>query len=144
MAKLTLKGIKKKADKVFSEFVRRTKSHKEGLGTCVTCGVIKPWKELQNGHYFPRNRLGTRFHEDNCHLQCPRCNIFLKGNYTAYASYMFSKYGPKKVEHLEYLSRKPLKLTINDYHVLIEGWKTMLKNMETERSIGKRAEKWAK
>lgn len=130
MRKPTLKAIKRKADKVFSIYIRRLNSDKSGHGICVTCGVIKHWKELQNGHYFPRNRLGTRFHEENCHLQCSACNVFKRGNYTAYAAYMYRKYGSAKVEHMEYLSRQPLKLTISDYQTMIEGWEQMMEKMK--------------
>lgn len=127
--KPTLKKIKAKADKVFSEYIRKLRSDSSGRCICVTCGIIKPIKEMQNGHYFPRNRLGTRFHEDNCHTQCPACNVFKRGNYTAYAAFMYNKYGKQKMEHLEYLSRKALKLTISDYQTMIAGWKQMMERM---------------
>src|SRR3990167_3964564 len=96
---------------------------------CVTCGAIKPWKELQCGHYYSRNKLGTRFHEDNCHIQCIACNIFKKGNYTAYAAFMYNKFGVQKMEYLESLSRKMIKLTVSDYQTLISGWKQMMGKM---------------
>lgn len=127
--KPTLKSIKHKADRVFSEYIRRLHSDSTGRCLCVTCGTIKPIKEMQNGHYFPRNRLGTRFHEDNCFPQCPACNVFKRGNYTAYAAFMYNKFGKQKMEHLEHLSRKPLKLTISDYQTLIAGWKQMMERM---------------
>lgn len=127
--KPTLKTIKKKADSVFSEYIRLLKSDKNGNCVCVTCDVIKHWKRLQNGHYFERNRLGTRFHEDNCHPQCVACNVFKRGNYTAYAAFMYNKYGKDRVEELEQLSRKTIKLTIHDYEEMISGWKKMLEKM---------------
>ena len=85
---------------------------------------------MQNGHYFPRNRLGTRFHEDNCKPQCPACNIFKRGNYTAYAAYMYKKYGTQKMEQMESLSRKMVKFTVTDYQAMIEGWQTMMVKMK--------------
>ena len=130
MRKVTLKGIKRKADLIFSEYIRRLNSDSDGWCICITCGDIKPWKQQQNGHYFPRNRLGTRFHEDNCHVQCTACNVFKRGNYTAYAAYMYRKYGSAKVEHLEHLSRQALKLTIADYQTMIAGWKQMIAKMK--------------
>jgi len=129
MRKITLKGIKTKADRVFSEYIRKLHSDSSGRTICVTCGDIQPWKSHQCGHYFPRNKLGTRFHEDNAAPQCVSCNIFKRGNYTSYAAYMYRKYGQKKVEHLEHLSRQTLKLTIADYQTLIEGWKQMIAKM---------------
>ena len=128
--KITLKGIKKKADLVFSHYIRRLRADSSGRTICVTCGDIKPWKEHQCGHYYPRNRLGTRFHEDNCNPQCPRCNIWEKGNYTAYAAYMYKKYGTQKMEQMEALSRKMIKLSIADYQSMIKGWQTMIEKMD--------------
>ena len=128
--KITLKGIKRKADLVFSQYIRKLKADSSGRTICVTCGDIKPSKEHQNGHYFPRNRLATRFHEDNCHPQCPRCNIFQGGNYTAYAAYMYKKYGTQKMEQMEALSRKMVKFTISDYQTMIEGWQTMMEKIK--------------
>ena len=128
--KITLKGIKRKADLVFSQYIRKLHSDTSGRCICVTCGDIKPYQDMQNGHYFPRNRLGTRFHEDNCHPQCPACNVFRNGNYTAYAAYMYKKYGTQKMEQMEALSRKMIKLTISDYQSMIEGWRTMMEKMK--------------
>ena len=128
--KITLKGIKKKAHDVFSKYIRRLNSDSSDMCICVTCGAIMPWQEIQNGHYFKRNRLGTAFHEDNCHPQCKRCNIFMDGNYTAYAAYMYKKYGQEKMEQLEQLSRKLIKFTIQDYQEMIEGWQTMMERMK--------------
>ena len=129
MRKPTLKGIKKKADLIFSTYIRTLKS-KYGMCKCVTCGIIKPIKQMQCGHYFPRNRLATRYHEDNCHVQCSGCNIFKHGNYTAYASYMFKEYGSAFMEDLEDLSRKTIKISISEYEDMIEGWQTMMEKMK--------------
>ena len=128
--KTTLKGIKKKADLVFSQYIRKLHSDSSGRTICVTCGDIKIWKEHQCGHYFPRNRLATRYHEDNAHCQCPICNVFKHGNYTAYAAYMYKKYGQEKMEQLEQLSRKLIKFTIQDYQEMIKGWQTMMEKMK--------------
>jgi len=129
LKKPTLKTIKKKADQVFSQYIRKLKS-KNGYCTCVSCGVVKPIKQMQNGHYFPRNRLGTRFYEDNCNPQCPGCNIFKNGNYTAYASYMFKEYGSAFMEDLENLSRKTTKISVPEYQEMIECWKSMMEKMK--------------
>lgn len=126
MRKTTLKAIKKKADLVYSRYIRLIHADKNGNNTCVTCGIVKPMKEMQNGHYFERNRLGTRFHNDNCKPQCPACNVFKKGNYTQYAKYMYEQYGAEHLAYLEHLSRKPLKLTVNDYVSLIAVWNKIM------------------
>lgn len=40
---------------------------------------------MQNGHWIPRNNLGTRFDEDNCRPQCVGCNMFQKGRPDVFA-----------------------------------------------------------
>lgn len=98
--KKTTSQLKKKLDKIFSEYIRR-KDAKNGIATCVTCGKKAHWKELQNGHYVSRSYLATRFDETNCHVQCCGCNIFKKGNMDSYALFMINKYGVKHLEELE-------------------------------------------
>lgn len=70
--------LKKKLDAVFSQYIRH-KYAKNGLVKCYTCSTIKPIKEMQNGHWIPRNVLATRFEEKNCRPQCVVCNMFNKG-----------------------------------------------------------------
>lgn len=70
--------LKKKLDAVFSQYIRH-KYAKNGLVKCYTCSTIKPIKEMQNGHWIPRNVLATRFEEKNCRPQCVGCNMFNKG-----------------------------------------------------------------
>ena len=131
----TLKQWKALADKVFCEYIRQLFADQNGRVICVTCGIIKSWKEMQNGHYFARNKLGTRFHEMNCHPQCPACNVFRSGNYTAYAAFMFKKYGPEKMEWLENLSRQSPKFTRGDYEVMITDWRAKININERARKF---------
>lgn len=94
--KVSISVLKKKADKVFSDFIR-----KRDKGKCFTCGCVKEWKQQQNGHYITRGCIATRYDETNCHCQCVACNIFKCGNYTAYSLKMIEKYGVEKLEELE-------------------------------------------
>ena len=76
------------------------------MATCVTCGKVDHWKNLQCGHYVPRGHLATRFREDNCHVQCVGCNVFKKGNMDSYALYMLNRYGKEKLEELDRLKNQ--------------------------------------
>lgn len=75
----SLSSLKKKLDKVFSKYIRQKYADKNGMVKCYTCSTVKHWKEIQNGHWIPRNNLATRFSEDNCRPQCVACNLFQKG-----------------------------------------------------------------
>lgn len=71
--------LKKDFDALFSQYIRRKYANEEGMVKCYTCSTIKHWKEIQNGHWIPRNNLATRFSEDNCRPQCVACNMFQHG-----------------------------------------------------------------
>ena len=86
----------KQLDKVFSEYIRK---RDDGKG-CVTCGIKKPWQEMQACHYFSRGKYPTRWHEDNVFSGCYRCNVLLKGAYTDYAMFMFDRFGAEKMQEL--------------------------------------------
>lgn len=71
--------LKKKLDTIFSQYIRLKYADQNGMVHCYTCSTVKHWKEIQNGHWIPRNNLATRFSEDNCRPQCVACNMFQKG-----------------------------------------------------------------
>jgi len=128
MKKKTLTKLKKKADALLSEIVRR-KEAKNGYAKCVTCGVVKPWKEMQLGHYISRAHLSTRFLEKNCHVQCVGCNVFKGGNMDEYALFMVRKYGNKVLTELNTLKWQEVKYSIQDYEDRIEKYKERIKQM---------------
>lgn len=70
-----------KAWKVFSLYIRQRD------GRCISCGVRKPWKELDAGHFIPGSVCGKElfFSELNVFAQCTACNRFRHGNASGYA-----------------------------------------------------------
>lgn len=117
----------KELDRVFSLYIRQSKSDENGMGTCVTCGKYEYWGLLQNGHYYSRGKYSTRWHEDNCHIQCMRCNVMLKGNYTSYALYMFNKYGDDYMAELHKLAHSGEKIRTSTIREKIAYYKSMIK-----------------
>lgn len=103
----SLASLKKTAWRLFSELVRR-KGAVDGNATCVSCGVIKPWKLLQAGHFWPKSRgLQYWFHEKNVHCQCAACNLFNKEEAKIkYAIFMIETYGVAIVYELRDLPVK--------------------------------------
>lgn len=77
--------LKRELDRVFSLYVRWKAADKNGLVECFTCGEKKSVKQMQAGHFIPRQYLSLRWSVDNTKPQCPRCNIWLKGNYPNFA-----------------------------------------------------------
>lgn len=105
----SMSELKEILDGFYSQYIRLKYSTKDGLVKCVTCGVVKFWKDkMQNGHYMPRNKMNTRFHDQNCHPQCENCNVWRNKTemQTKYRWYMVDRYGEKKTKEIEQLSMK--------------------------------------
>lgn len=82
----TLPQLKKEADKVTSELVRRTGCNFNGYNRCYTCGKVKHWKELQCGHFISRTYGITRWYLPNLRVQCYSCNVMNRGNLQEFAA----------------------------------------------------------
>lgn len=114
----------KELDRVFSIYIRR---RDDGKG-CITCGVVKPWQEMQNGHYESRGKLPTRWDERNCHSQCMACNLFKKGNYTMYAIEMLRLYGDGILYELQEKANSSEKIPTSVIKDKIEEYKEKIAN----------------
>jgi len=113
----------KQLDSIFSLYIRQ---RDDGKG-CITCGIKKPVKEMQNCHFFTRGRLPTRWDETNCHSGCYRCNVLLKGNYIVYTIKMIDKYGREHVDQLESKSRSNVKITTVEIREMIDYYTLKVK-----------------
>jgi hypothetical protein len=125
--KTTLRGLKAKAWKLFSEWIRRRDADEGGTVYCCTCRTPIYWKESHAGHFVPGRTNAVLFNADVTNPQCVRCNIFLGGNYTAYTLYMLDKWGREKVEEFLALRHKTVKLTRSDLEDLIGEYQEKLK-----------------
>lgn len=93
---LEVSKLKKKADKVFSRWIRNRDKH-----ICYTCGKVMQPNESQNGHYISRSYYYLRYDERNCHCQCVACNVFNNGNIPLYSVKLESQYGFGILQDLE-------------------------------------------
>ena len=73
------KSIVKKLDKVFSIYIRKRYANHNGIVECYTCGKKDHWKTMQCGHFQSRKYYVTRWNENNCQVQCVKCNMFRGG-----------------------------------------------------------------
>lgn len=125
--KKTNAKLKKELDSIFSRYIRH-KHAKDGMVKCYTCSVVKPVKEMQNGHWIPRNILSTRFDEMNCRPQCVGCNMFNKGRPDVFALKLLEEYGEEKLRELQ--KRRNEIIRYFPYEEKIEEYKTKLKEYE--------------
>lgn len=112
-----------KADKVFSEYIRRRYTNDNGITECYTCGKKDHWKELQCGHFMSRKHYSTRWNETNCQVQCAGCNVFRYGEQYKFGRNLDIEFGNGTADDLHQLSRQIVKY---DNHDLIE----MIKHYE--------------
>lgn len=120
MKKPTLRNLKKKADSIFSIYIRKRGADFDGYASCFTCGIKKRWQELQLGHYESRSHNATRFDEDNARIQCVSCNVFKHGNLPQFALKLI-----KEGVDLKALHKKALKVhqfTIKELQEIIKKY----------------------
>ena len=125
----TLSFLEKKLDRYFSTVARRSRADEGGTVQCVTCGVLKHWKETDAGHFIKRQYRSVRWTLTNVHPQCFRCNHFQDGRQDDYANYIIKTYGQdefnflmsRKYEIVKY-GRYEIELLINTYKLLAESY----------------------
>lgn len=113
----SLSKYKKELDSIFSKYIRE-----RDKGECYTCGLKRLPKEMQAGHFVPRQYLATRFDEINVHCQCYSCNMLYNGQPSAYALRLERDYGKGTVERLEASRQVTTKLSIPWYQEKIQEY----------------------
>lgn len=133
--KVKLKSIsfyKKKADRVFSEWVRRRYADQDGIVVCFICGREMHWKSAQNGHFLSRSYNATRYDEVNCNTCCVGCNVFKHGNMVEYAARMRKKYGTNIIEKLLKRGKETKQFTRNELQEIIKVYSEKIQNLEND------------
>ena len=136
MAKKTISKLKKELDKWFSLYIRLRSANEYGMVQCFTCGVVRGYKDgMQNGHFQSRKHMATRFDEENCQVQCIKCNIFDSGQQYLFSLRLDEKYGEGRAEELQYLARTTLKISRVEYEEKISYYKSLVEKLKKEKGI---------
>lgn len=125
-----MKQLIKKLDKIFSQFIRLRDADENGYCTCITCGRVKHWKEVDCGHFIKRQYMSTRFNEMNCHAQCKHCNAFEQGADVKYRAALIKLYGKNEVLKLEWLKGQTIKFTKSELELLIKHYSDKIRDMK--------------
>jgi hypothetical protein len=136
MTKPPLPKLVKKADKLFSLYIRKRDcttyiETEEGIsipaGKCITCPKIIAFNQGDCGHFIKRGCKLTRFDERNANLQCMRCNRFNEGEQYKHGLAIDEKYGPGTTDELLALEkryyRESCKLSREQIELIIERYK---------------------
>lgn len=121
MKKQSVSSLKKKADSAWSQYIRQRDADRYGLAPCITCGVRKPWKEQQCGHFVSRRVNALRFDEQNTNAQCYSCNVMRYGEQYKYAKELDLKYGTGTAERLHEQRFSTHKFTVQELLGIIES-----------------------
>lgn len=127
--KISTSKLKKKADELFSRYIR-LKNSKNGKTTCYTCKAVADWKEHQCGHFVSRVHLSTRWDEDNARVQCFACNIWRKGNYDEFSRNLVKEMGPSILDELNARKNAIKSMKRYDYELLIDDLKEKIANLD--------------
>ena len=101
-------------DRKFSIYIRQRDSF-DGYNRCSTCGIVKPWKELQCGHFMTRNHLSVRWEEKNAAVQCYPCNCRKGGLQFEMGIFLDKKFGEGTAEMIRIKSKNRV---LVDYDML--------------------------
>lgn len=126
----SISQLKDIADELCSEYIRRKYSDWKGEVACFTCGKVKRWQEMQNGHYISRTYNNTRYYDPNLRVQCYSCNVMKHGNYDEFAIRL-ERETPGILEHLNtWKHRKSTESTRIELIELIFDYKEKIKALD--------------
>ncbi len=126
----TISKLKAEADKYFSIATRYRFANDDGTAECVTCGVRKPVKQLQCGHFMSRRFSSTRFEERNTAPQCVACNMFRSGEQYKFSLFIEDYYGKGTAEELRSIAQRTHKFTREELEGIISDSKEQIKFFE--------------
>ena len=133
----SISKLKKELDKIFSIYIRLREATDNGLCQCFTCGKVAHYKQggMQCGHFQSRRFLATRFDEQNCQVQCQKCNIWSQGEQYKFGLHIDGKYGEGTAEELQYKARQTVKLSRVDYEEEISYYKEAVNKLKKAKGI---------
>lgn len=121
--KHSVSKLKAKADVAFSLATRYRFAELvdgEWLAKCVTCGVVRPIKRMQCGHFQSRRFNATRFSEENTAAQCDMCNRWNHGEQYKFSLFLEDFYGKGTAKRLEQEARQPHPFTVIELQEIIK------------------------
>ena len=119
--KPSIKTLKRKADEVFSKYIRLRDAHPDGTVECYTCGRRGYWQKdgIQCGHGISGRGNFVRYLAEICRPQCYSCNVGKMGFYEVFIPKLQKEITPELYDQFVIESRKALKRTRQDYEDII-------------------------
>lgn len=124
---------------IFSKFIRARDADWRGYCNCISCSVMKNWKQMDSGHYIPKGSdSALKYNEINNNAQCDSCNRFKSGNLISYRMGLINKYGEEKVKQLEqshYFKTTKKKLNQLQINVMYDYYKKEFEKLKKEKCL---------
>ena len=130
--KPSVAALTRKLDRIFSEYIRLRDSKPFGYKyfRCISCGQVKPFEQMDCGHFIGRTHMSTRFDEQNCHGECRYCNRMSADHMIYYQRNLEVKIGRDKVEMLIARGKQTKKWSAWELEVLIKYYTERVKEMK--------------
>ena len=127
-------SLVKKLDRVFSEYIRLRDSKPYGYKyfRCISCGQIKPYEQMDCGHFIGRMHMATRFDEENCHGECRMCNRFSPDHMIYYQRNLERLIGRSRLDLLIARGKGTKKWTAWELEILCNHYSEEVKRMKSE------------
>jgi len=129
----SVSALKRKLDKIFSQYIRLHWSTDEGQVRCITCGKRGHYKEFHCGHFMSRGNNATRYDERNCNIQCIYCNIYKNGEQWKFGIEIDRLYGKGTADELVKLSNTIKKWKPYELEELIDIYKKRVKILKDKK-----------
>lgn len=124
--------LTRKLDKVFSEFIRLRDSKPYGYKyfRCISCGQIKPFEQMDAGHFVSRIHKATRWDEENVNGECRACNRMSADHIIWYQRNLEAKIGRGRVDMLVARGRQTKKWSAWELQLLIDHYKQEVEKLK--------------
>lgn len=125
-------ALVRKLDTIFSLFIRLRDSaaYNYKYFRCISCGQIKPFEQMDCGHFISRTHQATRFDEENAHGECRFCNRFSADHIIAYQRNLEAKIGKDRVDMLLARGRMTKKWSAFELQLLIKHYQQEVDKMQ--------------
>ena len=131
MAKLKFYDL----DSWYSKYIRLRDADETGNANCCSCGKSGFWKDMDAGHFIPRQNKSVRFNEINTFAQCRKCNRFFNGNPAGFAKFLIGRYGNNILDELIKEGHQAKKWTQTEINELRDYYKNEAIKLSKEKGL---------
>ena len=128
-------NLVKKLDRLFSLYIRLRDAMPNGYVRCISCGKIKPFDDVDCGHFYSRTHMATRFDEDNCNAECKFCNRFSADHLIAYQANLIRKIGISRFEKLGLKAKSTCHWLDSELEERIKYYSQKVNELSREKAI---------